>query len=121
MIVVPDAEIREAGVVAVVVIAVRAPAWTVDHYRAVSVDHKPFALAGSKLANMTPRLGDHLYASRWVRVVIPLPTKRRGPVRNPGCNMAPAHCCPVLQCEYSVRNLVELARSLSTLVPLVGV
>src|SRR5436309_16071606 len=99
MIVVPDAEIREAGVVGVVVIAVRAPAWTIDHYRAISVDHKPVTLAGSKPVNVTTRLSDHLYASRRVRVVIPLPTKRSGPIRDPGWNMAPAHCCAVLQCE----------------------
>src|SRR5437867_13034292 len=113
MIVVPDAEIREAGVVAVVVIAVRAPAWTVDHYRAVSVYHKSFALAGSKLVNMTTRLGDHLYASRWVRVVTPLPTNRSGPGRKAGWNMAPAHGCAVLPCDQSVQNLVVLARSLT--------
>src|SRR5206468_1384551 len=98
-VVVPDAKVCVAGVVVVVVIAVRAPAWTVDYYRAVSVHHKPVALAGSKLVNVTTRLSDHLYASRRVRVVIPLPTKRSGPVRNPGWNMAPADCCTVLQCE----------------------
>src|SRR5947199_10403856 len=91
MIVVPDAEIREAGVVAVVVIAVRAPAWTIDHYRAISVDHKPVALAGSKPVNVNTRLSDHLYDSRRVRVGIPLPTKRHAPIRDPEWNMAQAH------------------------------